>query len=174
MLEQKLIELKDFILKYNTYLNNGFSGVAQDSETGMITNDVKTIFPSDAYGNYFYLRTPDTIRADYSKPIADNAMSIGLVADMILVAYIKKGSADVLAGNIATTIGKFLGFTTKINKIILQKDVVIHQELSKIDKKNQAAALQKIRSGSLISIQFTITSDFVFQSLTCLQDPCTC
>lgn len=174
MLEQKLIDLKDFILKYNTYLNNGFSGGIQDSETGTINDGGKTIFPSDAFGNYFYFRYLSDVRCGYSKSIADNGLSVGLIAEIILTAYLKNGNSDILAGNLITTIGRFQGFNTKVNKIILQSDDVIHAELGKIKKANQSAALQKLRSGILISIQFTIDSDFVFQQLTCLQDPCIC
>lgn len=174
MLQQKLVDLKDFILKYNPYMNKGFSDVSQDGDTGIINNEKKIIFPSDTFGNYFYLRSPSELKGDYSKPIADNGLSIGLVGDVILVAYLKNGNADVLAGNMATSIGRFQGFNTRINKITVQKDLVIYQELSKLKKEVKSAALQKSRESVIISIQFSINSDFIFQSLNCIQDPCKC
>lgn len=172
MLQPKLIDLKDFILKYNPYLDNGYANVTLDNEVGIINDSKQIIFPSDKLGKYFYLRVPTKSTFEYSNPIADNALSIRLNSDIILVSYLKEGDADLLGYNIAGTIGRYQDVNTKIKEILFHSDDVVRQELGKLTKENVSAALQKMRNSVIVSIHFTMTFDYVFQQLNCIKSPC--
>lgn len=173
-LQQRLTRLKDFILRYNTYFNHGFDSVSMH-ENGYVANGDKVIFPADDMGNFFYLRLPNHLQADYNNfyTIADNAMSIGVKYDVILVACAVEADNILLLENMITTLGKYQEEPLKITKMIYKDDDVVAQELARIKKENINDAIQRFPDNmSICSVHFTFTIPFVFQSLNCIQNPC--
>ncbi len=175
MLRQKLIDLKDWILLYNPYYNKGFANVFQDDQTGIINDGSQTIFPSDTFGNYFYLRLENEVKFRYTTDsnISDSQLSLRVDTPVILVALCKDGKPDTMIENLLTTIGRYQQVNMVFASATYQSDFIILRELSKIKKENIQHALQSLDMNStLISIKFSISFPFVFQQLKCLQPPC--
>lgn len=173
-LTQRLDNLKDFILRYNTYFNSGYADVSMH-ENGYVGTSDKVIFPADDMGNFFYLRLPKQLQADYNPgySIADNSMGIGVKYDIILVACVIGGDNSLLLENMITTIGNYQQEDLKITKMIYRDDDVVAQELAGIKKENIDDAIQRFPDNlSICSIHFTFTTPFVIQSLRCIQNPC--
>lgn len=175
-LRQQLASLKDFILQYNPYFNDGFAEVFQH-ESGHIATTDKIVFPADDNGNYFYLRLPNQLQAVYQNnyKIADDWNGIGVKYDVILVAYAQNADSSLMLQNIITTIGQCSNHDIDITmtKFIYQDDDVVTQELGKIGKENLEAALEKFPDNiGICSVHFSLTVPFVFQKLNCIQSPC--
>jgi len=144
-----------------------------DSVTGQIKNDQELIFPADDLGNYFYLRLPNSLGADYGKQyqISDVAQGIGIRYDVVLVAVVNDADNSLLLENMLTTLMRYNKEELKITKAIFQTDVIILQEL----KKDLApSALQRFSEGDtgICCVNFSFTIPFVAQQLTCIQNPC--
>lgn len=175
MLQQRLNSLRDFILRHNTYFNEGYANAVQDDTTGQVNNGDGVVFPADDKGPYFYLRLPNSLQSDYNREyiIADPAQSIGVKYDIILVACVPNADSGILLENMITTIGQYNEETLRISRMLLNPDDVLLQELKKIKKENIQAALQKLPENcGLCSVHFSFTIPFVFQPLKCIQSPC--
>ncbi len=176
MLKQKLADLKDFILLHNPYFDKGFSDVIQDDENGIINNNFEPVFPNDIFGNYFYLRIPQKMQFDYNNAynMGDNWLGVGVLSRIILVAYAKNSSPDLLIENLITTIGRYQEINHRLLSATYQADTVIIQEMSGVkDKGNVKKALQNFDiNTALISIEFNVDIPFVFQQLKCITNPC--
>lgn len=173
MLKQRLADLKDFILRYNTYFDNGFSNAQQDDETGIIHNG-SPLFPSDTFGNYFYFRFTNQLAPDYSLPISDNHNSVNIRADVFVIASVREADPDLLVGNLLTTIGRYQNVNTRFGQILYHSEDVLLQELAKVkDKDNIEAALQRLpRNTAIVSVRVQISFPYVFQNLNCITKPC--
>lgn len=174
MLQAQLIKLKDWILQYNPYFDTAFSNVTQDSETGIINDTKQPVFPADNFGNYFYLRLPNNIVFDYSQPsIGDNQLSVGIKTPVFLICCMVNADADELILNMLATIGRYQDVNMRFVNATYQKEVVLMQELAKLDKNNISSALQRMPSNlTIVSIQFTISFPVSFPKLNCLTKPC--
>lgn len=176
MLQQRLTKLKDFILTHNTYFKTGFDSVFMDSQTGIVNNDKAIVFPADDIGNYFYLRLPSGLGADYGNQyiISDCAKGVGVRYEIILVAIVDGADGSLLVENMLTTLMRYNNEELKITKAIYQAEDVIMQELAKIPKEDKESALQRFSTNEygICSIHFTFTVPFVAQQLSCIQNPC--
>lgn len=176
MLQQPLIRLKDWILRYNTYFNNAFPFVRLDDKLGIVADDEKLVFPADNLGNYFYFRLPNKVTFDYNTNvnISDTYNSIGLRANVVLVACMLDADADQLAYNLAATLGRYQDLNIRLIDTVFHSEDVLIQELAKMDsKENLQAALQRLpQNMTIVSITFNITTPYIFQQLNCLTNPC--
>lgn len=173
-LPQHLAKLKDFILLHNPYFKHGFDAVVLE-ESGYVAENGQIVFPADDLGNYFYLRLPNNLQADYNPQysIADSYQSIGVKYDIILVACVVNGDNGKMLENIITTLGRYNDEPLRMTKLLHLADDIVIQELSKIGKENAEAALQRFPENmGICSVHFTFTIPYIFQQLKCLQDPC--
>jgi len=177
LLHQQLTKLRDFILTYNTYFDNGFDYVTQDGVTGYVANNEMQVFPADNFGNYFYLRLPNQLGFDYSElyKVSDCGGGVGVTYNIILVALVIDGDTEILVQNILTTLGNYNQNNIQMTKILIHAEDVISQELAKIDKSEIQSAVQRVPyNSSLCSVHFKFTVPYVYQSLSCIINPCSC
>lgn len=175
MIKTYLEQLKEHILEYNTYFDNGYADVIQDYR-GIIRNK-QPIFPQDTLGNYFYLRLPSDVQFDNSAQynISDCSNGFGISAVIVLVAIVNGANADILFDNMLSTVSRWKGLNLRFTRGLFQSDLVVAQELSKISKEDLQTALQRLREDqTMISLQFTATAAFNAQKLNCITDPCIC
>lgn len=175
MLQQLLVDLRDYILKFNTYFSVGYEAVYIDPNIGIVNNGKTFAFPDDTIGSYFYLRLPNQTAYSQQKEytISDNVSGLGMSMEVYLVAYVKDSDADKLLLNLISTL-RYYG-DLRINRATNQSDVVVTQELAKTDKKIIMAALQRIpKNASIVSINFTINKPVEFIYPNCITTPCGC
>lgn len=170
MLKGKLSSIKDTLLEYNTYFNDGYDDV-YITETGIVANN-KIVFPNDKKGNYFYLRLPDSVTINNTSEykISDCRSAMGLSVDTFLVASVSKADADVLLDNLISTLAS-MGL--KIKSAIWQKHKVVMQELAKAGAEAQQKALQNVNT-TLVSVRFEYNGTYEPTSLNCITNPCSC
>lgn len=176
MLQQQLIRLKDWILRYNTYFNNAYSNVHINEKIGIVSTDDMPVFPADNLGNYFYLRLPNKVTFDYNQDfnISDSHNAVGLKANIVLVACMQDGDADQLSYNLAASIGRYQDLNLRLIDHVFHSDDVLIQELKGVEsKENLRAALQRLPDNmTIVSMTFQVTMPYIFQQLNCLPKPC--
>lgn len=172
MLQDKLDELKEFILQHNGYFNNAYSGVYVDQQTGVIYKGQEAVFPNDTLGDYFYLRQANSTQLQYTQ-LSTGTQGLTLGVPVVLVACLKSGSADILLQNLINTLRAFQPENIRFTSFLFNGSDVILQELAGLtEKANIEAALQRLQS-VIISVSFTYSLNMQFQKLNCIQDPCT-
>lgn len=173
-LVERITAVADFIQANNTYFGRFYPAAEQDEELGVINDGMQPIFPSDEQGNYFYIRYPHGIGFDYtnSNTFADAGGGVGVKYDLVLVACVRDADTGLLLQNLLNTLGMYCKGNFKLSKANWGIAVIL-QELSKIKKESQQAALEKLPDNmGLVSISFTFTIPYVYQPLRCIVDPC--
>lgn len=178
MIQKKLHDIKEFILKYNKYFDGGYSDVATDDRHGYVISHTQTpIFPADELGDYFYLRQATTFKFDYSNNarISDAYTSPATLATVFLIGFIHNDAPDQLLINLLNTLQQY-NCNDGIKLISASYDyaAIIAQELKEMSKENIEAALQRFDNTdyTLVSINFTLTSNFGITKLNCIEKPC--
>lgn len=177
MFQSRLNSIKDFILEHNTYFNTGYADVWIDSNTGVVSNNTKTVFPSDNLGNYFYLRLPNKVGFIYNKDfkVSDCTDGIATKTDVVLVAVIKNNNPDALLDNLIATIRNYRETKLQIKSAIYQPAYVITEELKETSKETQSAALKRLNlSNAYVSITFEMAEIVISNKLNCIEPPCEC
>lgn len=174
MIRESLEQIRDAILLANTYFTKGFADVSMDEATGIVHNNIP-VFPADTFGDYFYLRLPDTFTgiAGDSVKIQDCTAAIGLLVNPFLIAVVKGADSLKLIDNLIYTIKAF-GDDVRVQNVIVNADAVINQELAKMKKENRLKALQNFDSNTTaaISIRFSYTLFYPDKSGLCIENPC--
>lgn len=174
-LHAQLTLLRDYIIKYNTYFNDGYDFVTRDDSNGYISNGDKPVFPADDFGNYFYLRLPNAIQTEYKSAyqLADCMQGYGLRYDVVLVACIRNGDTELLIDNLLTTLGNYNRQNIVVTKVLYHIEDVTAQELSRIKREDRMAALQRMGDNiNLCSIHFSFTIAYTTKPLSCITNPC--
>jgi len=173
-LTDHIIAVAEFVKVNNTYFDGYYPLAELDDELGVVNDGNQPIFPSDEFGNYFYFRLPHNLQFDYSNSnmIADAGGGIGVKYDIVLVACVRDADEGALLGNLLITLGNYCKNNFRLTKANWGITVIL-QELAKIKKENQTSAVQKVPDNmSLVSISFTFTVPFIYQSLRCIETPC--
>jgi hypothetical protein len=174
MLKAKLETLKEFILSNNTYFAAGYANAVQDDETGIVYERMP-IFPNDTLGNYFYLRVQRGAQFSYEGmyKMSDAVGSLGINAQIVLVACVKDADADKLAENLVMTMSRYHAEYIKLQQVIYQSELVVSQELALLSRENIQAALQRIDGDyTMVSLQFSYAAPVIVQPLKCITNPC--
>src|SRR5690348_360746 len=131
MLQHKLYDLKQYILKYNTYFDMAFDNVYQDEQTGYISDGSQIIFPADNFGAYFYLRNLANGSFDNNSiyKLSDTANGIGVKANVTLVACMRNADSDRLLDNVIDTIRHYIKENIQLVSFLMQTSLVVSQEL---------------------------------------------
>lgn len=172
MLRSNLARLKDFILQYNPYFNQGFDDVVMDETTGIVHNN-QPVFPADEYGDYFYLRHVST-RFDTGSQyqVSECIKGFGLQANLVLVACMRDADPDKLQSNLFNTLSAY-PVQIRLNDALFLSEQVLLKELARVKAENVAAALQRLDPGyTIVSIDFSLTELFNTTSLRCFETPC--
>lgn len=172
-----LTDIKDYILKYNPYFQNGYDEVFTTVDGIVVADDQnqKTIFPSDNEGTYFYLRQMKSGTFDVGSPyrIANSIRGIGMQISIMLVAYMPDGDTDLLIQNLLNTLQAYPDTSLKFLNYNTNPYFVIQEELAGLEKENIAAALGNFKNNNaLISFSFSLTVPVKFFEPSCIKIPC--
>lgn len=175
----KISELAVYIAQVNTYFDTYFDYALQDETTGKIfgydkSGNPMNIFPSDEYGNFFYIRYPHKLGFDTTNVnmIADAQGGIGIKADMVLVAAMKDADPWLLIQNIINTMGLMCDLNASFKQALFGDNVIL-QELARIPKENIQEALKTLADDyTLVAVNFTVNQPFIFQRSNCITNPC--
>lgn len=169
-------DLKDFILKHNSYFTTGVTGVYLDTVAGSINSRDRVIFPADDLGNYFYLRYDGNPGLLVNKDTAFEECSVGtyMRVKLILVAFVREADNDKLFLNLFNTVAKFKSDSLVFTEAILNSDDVVLNELQPLkDKEALSAALQRVPiDAGLVALKFTLNTDLQYFALNCIENPC--
>ncbi len=174
MLKAKLETLKEFILSNNPYFTAGYANAVQDDETGIVHNGMP-LFPNDTLGNYFYLRVLRNVQFSYDGMyrISDAAGSVGINAQIVLVACVREADTDKLAENLVITMSRYYPEYIKLQQVLYQSELVVGQELALLSRENIRAAMQRIDNDyAIVSLQFQYAAPVIVQPLKCITTPC--
>lgn len=171
MYNSELEAIKDRILEYNTYFDQGYSDVYQDPVKGIVHNDLP-VFPSDSLGNYFYLRLPDSVRFT---PSADSRINdcdtpLNMNAVVLLVACVKDADPDRLMSNLLITLQKTDNVTVTAG--VFDSARVVLNELARVSEATQKTALARLDDITIVSLSFSLDKIFQPQKLSCITNPC--
>lgn len=180
MIKSHLIALKDFILSKNTYFDKAFD-FAEQNHNGIIcaydeSGNAIEIFPMDTFGNYFYLRLANKVGFDESAfyQVSECKKGAGLVANIFLVACMRKADNDKLVNNLVNTLVNYQPDKIKLISVEYHSEAVTAQELAKIPKEDLQAALQKLDMNyTIVCINFAFSMSVpYYKNLTCIEPPC--
>lgn len=176
MIRESLEQIRDSILAANTYFAKGFTDVVMDEATGIVHNNIP-VFPADTFGDYFYLRLPDSfsgISGDAMK-IQDCTGSVGISVNPFLIAVVRGADNLKLIDNLIYTLKSF-GDDVRVQSIVINSEAVINQELAKMKKQNREKALQNFDSSEsvAVSVRFSYTVFYGDKSGVCIENPCKC
>jgi len=171
---EHITAVADFIKENNTYFDKYFPFAEQDEIIGVVNDGYERIFPSDEYGNYFYIRYPHTAQFDTSNSnvIADMAGSIGIKYDLVLVSCVRDADETLLLENLLSTLANYCKGNFRYTKANWGAGAIL-QELIKIPDSDRVNALQRLPENmQVVSISFTYTIPYVYKALRCIQNPC--
>lgn len=176
---RKVIEqLKAFILSTNPYFNRGFANVELDAQNGYLIDidNGEHIFPSDSFGNYFYIRYKGVSGLNNATTafMEEGTAAIAINTNLILVAYVKDADIDHLFTNLVSTLAKFDAQGLIFSATSLDGVDVITKELANVAPEVRAKSLQNFNfyDITLISIAFTLQKNLETIPLSCIQNPC--
>lgn len=172
MLKDRLTQMKDDILQYNTYFNNGFSDVYADEQG--IREKEKVVFPADKLGDYFYIRLNNGARLTNTERdrMIDCTVAVGATMSGVLVACVKNANADMLVENLVNTL-MWNGIIP--TGAMWQKEEVIKQEMKVMGAKDLEAALKRVHKDyTIVSVSFEYRGAVYPVRLDCMQNPCKC
>lgn len=176
MLKNVLTSVKDFILEYNTYFDTGFAHVIRNEE-GYLVEGETPVFPSDIYGDYFYMRLPDESKFDYAVPrLNDCDGGFKQAANIVLVACMVNADEYELANNLISTLNAYKDADIKLTNIVYDADFVVKTELSKRPDPEASKGMQNIdKNYKIISIAFDLKYYYEPIALDCIERPeCNC
>lgn len=173
MLKQALSEIATFVFQQNPYFVEAYDDVYL-SENGVVHND-DYVFPADNKGDYFYLRLPQNVSFVYSSEyqVSDCMTSAGVRASVILVACVKEADGDGLLQNLVSSLANFGKYSIRLQSAIYQPEYVVLQELGRLEKDEQQAALQRLDPDyTIVSITFQIEKFVPVNRINCNNKPC--
>jgi hypothetical protein len=179
MWNQRLHQLKDYILANNTYLTAGFASAWWDSFSHkLLSFDGKgnktTVFPVDNLGDYFYLRMPSAVKVIEDPTQAMGQCTVGYRSsgEVILVCMMRDGCPDKLMTNLISTIQRFDPAYLRIKNAVYQNEFVIAQEFGK-DEKLIEAAMQRVKNSfTFVSITIGLELPIQYINQSCITKPC--
>jgi len=160
------------IKQYNPYFDTYFTNVEKSDQLGIVHNGSEPVFPNDYSGNFFYVRIPSQLRAFYDNQNNNADRSIGVRADLVIVAQVQGADAYKLALNLISTIGRACKYGKTISSILIHPEDVISQELNGVSEDVLRAALGRIPNTTMIAVNISVSYFQSFLQLDCIQNPC--
>jgi hypothetical protein len=160
------------IKQYNPYFDTYYTNVEKSERLGIVHNGNEAVFPNDYSGNFFYVRIPSQLRVFYDNQNNNADRSIGIRADLVIVAQVQSADAYQLALNLISTIGRACKYSKTISSILIHPEDVISQELNGVSDDVLKAALERIPNTTMVAINISVSYFQTFLQLDCIQNPC--
>lgn len=176
-LYNEMIQLRDFILDKNPYLNKGYANAFKDKESKFIlvrdiSGDMRSVFPNDYDGDYFYLRNDDGIAYREVASISDRSRTFDDVVNVSLVAVMNNADAVVLSQNLRQSIMKYSREFIPTSGNWNREQIVI-DEMSGSDENEILKALQNLDKQTIVRIRFQASLRFIPDNCPFV-NPCSC
>lgn len=170
-------ELRDWILNKNQYLVNGYYNAFTDSSTSSIytheNGNLKSIFPEDNLGNYFYLRNDPNIK--FTSKIGYQECGVGRfnfddALTVYLVAVVNDADEFALINNLRNTVLGAKSLIAIPTAAIWQRENVVIDEMKGFEESEIMDALTKLKNQTIVKLTLTISKEYI--PSTCINNPC--
>lgn len=167
------MQIKDNILEYNTYFDNGYDNVFA-TDKGVFARVDKnhiSVLPNDTLGSYFYIRDNGiNVTTNNRDKITDCATPFVTNESKVLVAIMNGADKYKLLTNLLST----LAFSHAVSRNVqLVPEIVVQNELSRMGREAVEAALANLSPDTtIISITFEYNLQLDLYNLNCLPNPC--
>lgn len=161
------MRLKEHILSLNSYFAKGYDNAfIQGGVFCHEGRDLKQIFPNDNKGNYFYIRKNGS--TEYSK-IGEKPIIYQDRERMSVICIVNDANPNILISNIRSTLLNFGDID--VTGAEYEREVILISELKGIGKDKIQHALQRLKSETIVKVDFTLFSTFVASNCKIL-NPC--
>lgn len=176
MFQDSLNNIATHIMEYNPYFDEGHPYVWLDPLKGFVGDD-NIVFPRDSKGSFFYLRVNNGVTFEYSNQYKFSDCVDGIAAreEVVLVAVVKNGSAEIVVRNMINTLRNYRTQKLTLRRAIYQKEEVVLQELAQLNEQGREAALKRLpQNSATVSVTFEMLEIALDYKLNCILDPCKC
>jgi len=172
-------QLRDFIKLKNPCFQTGYANAYKDSLTSGIyaktEKGIKSIFPNDNDGNYFYLRSDPNATFNSKTGLTDCGIGRFNFDDRLsvyLVAIVRDADSYALIENLRNTALLFGGANAIPTGAMWQRENVVITEMQGFEPEEVSKALQRLKKETIVRITLQFNTEFIPN--TCLIDPCKC
>lgn len=177
MRTQDFEALRDHIMKYNKYFSTGYANAYKDTETSAIwcrvEDGLKSIFPDDRVGNYFYLRNDPSISFMPQTGLTDYGPTSATFDDrqtVYLVAVVSDANEYELIANLRNSCLMYKPLNVVPVGAMWQRENVVLHEMAGFDDDEKMAALEALTNETIVRIELRVSKEFI-PSL-CINDLC--
>jgi hypothetical protein len=177
MTSQDLESFKDFILERNPYFSTGYANAFKDGETSgiyaRVNGNLKSIFPDDRVGNYFYLRNDPNAQFISKSGLSDCGSDKAIYDDRLtvyLVAIVNDADEFSLISNLRNTSLLNKGMIVIPTGAMWLRENVVLTEMSGFEDEDKMKALARLKGQTIVRLQLQVTKEFIPSK--CIINPC--
>lgn len=163
-------KLVTHILEKNAYLSKGFANAFKEMVSSRILvekgSDKLVLLPSDALGNYCYLRNDTQMKHQPAEMqrLSDTGTQRLTFNDTItvyLVVVVKNADAYLLLENLKNTCMSFAEMNVVPMNSQWNREAVLADELSGMKQDDIRAALQRLKNETIVKLQLNVSKEYV-------------
>lgn len=169
--------IKDYILAKNKYFTAGFANAFTDTLTeGVYTRvngDLKSIFPDDRLGNYFYLRNDPSVTFTAKPGYQDCGPGKAIYDDrftVYLLASVRDADELTLLNSLRNTLVGYKDAVIVPVSAITQRENAVITEMAGFEEETIVSALEDLKKETIIRIQLQVTMEYIPNN--CIISPC--
>lgn len=177
MTTNDLKALRDHILTKNTYFSNGFFNAFVDGETSAVytveNGNLRSIFPDDRLGNYFYLRNEPNMKFALKTGLEECGVGKFIFDDTItvyLVAIVNDADEFELINNLRNTLLSAKGLIAIPTAAMFQTENVLIDEMKGFEETAMIEALTNLKNQTIVKLTLSISKEFIPNK--CIDNPC--
>lgn len=179
MFKAELKSIADYVLLYNKYFGKCFSNCMLDDDGCLFAElengDTALIFPSDSYGDYFYIRQQRRAKFfDDGRFQMSQTTNHGTLVDgtALLVAIVSGADEVKLMTNLTNTLGKYSADKVRVIAAEWDKETIVRNELKGSEEEEIQEALKRLKDVAIVAIEFRLIMELPYQRIDCLTNPC--
>jgi len=169
--------LRDYILSKNKYFSNGFFNAFTDSKSNSVyayeNGVLKSIFPEDNLGNYFYLRNDPNVKFSAKTGYEDcgvGKLNFDDSLTVYLVAIVNDADEFELINNLRNTVLSAKSLIAIPTAAMWQTENVLIDEMKGFEDSEIIDALARLKNQKMVKLTLTISKEYVPN--TCITNPC--
>lgn len=163
--------LRNYLLAQHSWFTEGFANVFQDETTGLImqgdSSEKFGVGIQDDFGNYFYIRTDSDIRYTDSRPqLSDTSRKLDETVRCYLVAVVENARPKDLVQSLLNSLLTYGDQRIRPQRAVFIREFAVAKELSKLDKGDVQAALQRLGTWQVVTLEFDFITSFAVTQCT--------